>query len=566
MKRINIVLLAVVLTASLFVVIMCGGSSPSFVTGAFVEFTYPVPDGLITDPEEKEAMITAKIENLEATNEIYWGDLPGDNDSLTKGFQGIWGFIRTKYPAFKGILKTEDNPDGVDWDEVGENGYENVQYVENYGQFARILTRMGWVLKEGHTSISTKRMIGHTHQTPFRRIYPALTAGGYISKIGACVLVTEDEELVITELAGESNPYNFKPGDEIVGFNGVPWSEWLTRLIDSELPIYGSPASNEHAIRYNLLKGAMYNSNLFEKINIKRYGSDEVETMNIVYVPFKHTGYNPCAGYIGDVPGVERPKFSLFRGSEVATYGKTTIDGQKLGYMYITACPEGFDEFEDEYQWDPYETEWSKEFDKMIVELSEGTDGIIFDLRYNVGGRNETFYLGMSKLIDSDKDEDIFNMLVRNAQNTNMLALVPGATKEPPLKADPDTSYKKPVVVLTGPNCISACDFLMALFSKYPDQFRIIGKPHNGSFTGVRASNYDIGNGDVVHQYIPRQVGAYYTDQVPKDTNEVIDYDLLVRRSFTQEEVWQTKDSVANGEDLVRKRAVEIIKNGGWEK
>jgi hypothetical protein len=534
---------------------MCTGGGSSIVTGAFVEFTYPVPDGMITDPTEKEAMINAKIDNLEATNRIFWGDLPADPDTLTKGFQSIWGFIRTNYPAFKGLVKTEDNPNGLDWDKIGEDGYDEVQYVDNYGTFARLLTYMGWTLKEGHTSISTRRIDGANYRTPYRPNVPLFNTGKF-SRIGACYGITENEEMVVTHITSEKNPYNLKPGDEIVGFNGIPWKEWIPSLIDSEVPIYGSPASSDEAIHYNLLRSGMANVNLFEKINIKRYGKEDIETLDVVYMPFDLGDFDPCAEYIGDIPGVRRPKTSIFYGKgDVATYGKAKVEDLTIGYTYITECPSGFEEFENSI-WDPYKTQWSSEFNKMMIDLKEGTDGIIFDLRYNIGGRNETFYLGLAKLIDITVDKYVFTMLKRKTTNPNILALEPAGSVEAPLKAD-DQSYKKPIIILTGPDCISACDFLMAFFDLFPE-FTIIGKSNNGSFTGVSSSEYDVG-GDLVRQYIPSQAGAYFTDKKPEG-NEVIDYDLLIRRSFLDEEIWQTKESIATGVDRVRQRAIEIIR------
>lgn len=559
----NVILLVLFIVISVSAIMMCTGGGASFATGEFVPFEYPVPDGIITDEAEKEAMIQAKIENLEATNAIYWGELPANPDTLTQGFQSIWGFIRTYYPAFKGIVKTEDNPDGIDWDDYGDRGYENVQYIENYGDYARILTWMGWLLKEGHTSISTLRLRGGNGRTPFRENVPMFNTGK-ISRIGACYTVTENDELVIMQILNEDNPYDFKIGDEIVGFNGIPWEEWLEHLINSNLPIYGSPASSDEAIRHNLLRSGMANVNLFEKINIKRYGSDEVETLDVVYTPFDLGEYDPCSEYIGEVPGVKRPKTSIYYGlGDVATYGKIT--DENIGYMYITECPSGFDEFEDPALWDPYKTEWSREFNRIIVELMEDTDGLILDFRYNIGGRNETFYLGLSKLIDSSEDKYIFTMLARDSADPDILALEPAGTLESPLIAD-DKSYDKPIVVLTGPDCISACDFMMAFFDLYPEHFTIIGKGNNGSFTGVAADEYDLGE-DKVYQYIPRQAGAYFIeDEKDEDEDEdeksKKDYELLIRRNFVKEEnfIWQTKESIAKGEDRVRQKAIEIIK------
>jgi hypothetical protein len=554
MKIRNILPIILIFTASVVMLfVTCTGGEPAYVTGEFVPFEYPVPDGMITDEAEKEAMIKAKIENLQETNLVYWGKLPASNDTMTKGFQAIWSFIRTEFPGFIGLVKTENNPDGVDFDEYGRMGYQAIDEAESYGEYATILTKMGWILQEGHTSIETRRISGGNDLTPYRPNSPVLRAGFTISMIGACYTVTENEEMVITEIdPDEDNPYNFKKGDEIVGFNGIPWAEWLPHLMEADLPVVGSPASNEAAIWYKMLRLGMTNVNLFEKINIKRVDTGEIETMDIGFIPFSFTEYYPCPDYIGDVKGVSRPKVSVFYGiGDTITYG--VMEDENIGYMYITECPSGFREKEGTSVWDPYETEWSREFNRIVLELMKETDGIIIDLRYNVGGRNETFYLGLSKLIDNPEDKTVFTMLSRDYDNPDITALNEIGTAEAKLKGD-DTDYDKPVVILTGPDCISACDFLIAFFDLFPEEFTIIGKENNGSFTGVSGDTYDLGE-DTVSRYIPLQVGAY---KYGKD-----DFDILLRRAdFVDEFVWHTKESIINDIDNVRQRAIEIIKEG----
>ncbi len=574
----NIIAVSTLIIFALSFVIMCQ-TEPAYRTGEFVPFEYPVPDGMITDEAEKEAMIKAKIENLEATNKVYWGVLPADGDTLQKGFQSIWGFIRSNFPGFHGIIKSEQNPDGIDWDEIGENGYYDIEFMDNYGDFARLLTWMGYVLEEGHTNISTQRLSGGNGLTPFRANVPMISTNVY-SRIGACYTVTEDKKLVVKEIINpEENPYDLQIGDEIVGFNGIPWGEWLPYLLESNIPINGSPASSKGAIEYNLLRSGMTNVNLFEKINILRQENGEIETLPVEYIPFSWVDYHPCIEYVGKAPGVKTPEISIWVGKgDVMTSG--IMPDENIGYIYLTECPSGFDEFADPALWDPYKTEISEEFSSTISKMKD-TDGLIIDLRLNFGGRNEVFYKGLSKLIDTQEDIDVFSMLGKDTSNPHILALdMPLVPNESPLKVD-DEKYDKPIVVLTGPDCISACDFLIALFDKFPE-FTIIGNHNNGSFTGVAPREYDLGE-DVVHQYISSQVGAYVI-QEPEYNGPPLEkikemenspqkndflqkylfthYELLIRRSdFVDEFVWHTKDSIINGVDRVRQRAVEIIKD-----
>ena len=68
-----------------------------------VPFDYPVPDGLIEDPVEKEAMIDAKIAHLQEVNRLFWGDAPGTPEERQEVFDELWSRIDRRYPAFKGL-------------------------------------------------------------------------------------------------------------------------------------------------------------------------------------------------------------------------------------------------------------------------------------------------------------------------------------------------------------------------------------------------------------------------------------------------------------------------------
>jgi hypothetical protein len=299
----------------------------------------------------------------------------------------------------------------------------------------------------------------------------------------------------------------------------------------------------------------MTNVNLFEKINILRYDTGQVETMNIVHLPFKWGTNNPCTDYIGNVPGVKTPKvegFSNFK--DVLNTG--IIPNDNIGYLYLTACPPGFEDFENTALWDPYETAFSGEFNIKIIELLK-TNGIIMDLRYNTGGKADPLYKGLAKLVKNPKDFDIFTRVQRDSSDPNILALKEIIGQRSVFKGEnPDTYYEKPIIVLTGPDCISACDFLVATLAKFPETFTIIGWDNNGSFTGVSGETYKFGD-DTISRYIPLNAGAYYDEE----SVEKKEFELLLRRSdFVKTKIWLTKEDIAKGIDTVRTYAINLIK------
>ncbi len=573
MKIKNIILVSMLflIAASFLFVITCTGSA--YKTGAFVPFEYAVPDGLITDPAEKEAMIQAKISNLQETNKIFWGNLPADTDVLIKGFGSVYSFIRNNFAGFEGL--------DIDFDKIGEEGFERIEEgLDSYGEFAYMLTHMSYLLQEGHSYVSTKRLSGSNGMTPYRKNVPIIDTNK-ISRIGVCITVTQKDEIVVTKLINSSdNPYNFKPGDEIVGFNGVSWLEWYPRLLEAGIPINGSPAAGKNAIRFRMIESAATNAMTFEKINIKRYGKEEIETLPIVFKSFSIGDYDPCAEYFDNIPNIKAPKIiSLSNKPESMVHG--IIKDTNIGYIYAIECPSGFNEFNDIKLWNPLETEFSNKFSGAISQL-KNTDGIIFDLRLNYGGRPEVFYKGLAKLIKTEKPAPTFVMLPRDSKVADIYALEVPSVKKLEIDIPHDEeNYTNPIVVLSSPDCISAGDLLVALCARFPE-FKIIGLDNNASFAAVSPNKYDVGE-DEIFVYITSGAG-FYVKENPDYNGPTIDeirlmedfkqrsevsrvfikanYEPLLRRQdFVDEYVWFTKDDIAKGIDTVRERAIKLIQN-----
>ncbi len=524
----------------------------------YIPFEYPVPDGLIENPAEREKMINEKIKNLIATNDVFWGELPGDDDVLLKLFQDIWSYINSYFPGFKGL--------NVNWDKFGEENYIKIEEgLKSYGEFAYILTQMAYILEEGHSYVLPGRLLGKKRTLPNAYLYKAPVFNpSNLSKIAACYTVTEDEKLVISKVwDGSPNPYNFELGDEIVGFNGVPWSEWIKRLPEAGIPIEGSPAASKPSIRYNLLRSGMGNVNLFEKINIKKRATGEIVTLPIVYLdpsPSKDRNGDAavtCTELPYDTPGIDwkgqKPgNYKKYPASNpLLVYGKLT--DTNIGYIFLTQFPVGFDEFDDPRLWDPYETAFSKEFEKAILSLMD-SDGIILDLRLNYGGRNEVIYRGISHIIDSSKTVKIFKDARRDSQSTNRYDLKEDEEgNHTDLKPDKNNdSFKKPFIVMTGPDCISACDYAVAFFSKFPE-FTIIGRDPNGSFSGVAPiEKYQVED-DFVYRYISIMTSFFVEEP----------HNYLMRRAgFVDIPTWFKEEDVAKGVDSMRIEAIELIKKG----
>ncbi len=327
---------------------------------------YPVPDDMITDKIEKESMIKAKIKQLEAINSIYWGELPAEKERLIKVIQNILAYTDRTFPGFKGL--------GLDWSKFEKETLKKAKKIKNYGDFLSILTKITFNLKEGHSEAITHKLSGIIEdENPFELEYelfrenaPIFFTNIHLTRIGACYVITDKEELVITRTIDENNPYNFKQSDEIVGFNGIPWQEWYHHLLEANIPIYGSAGASEGAIKYNLLESGMVNVNLFEKINIKRYDTGKIETLKITFIEIPKKKYDyfdvysreyVCTDLISDIPNISYPhKVEVSNSNQEKTediketdfkdaISSGIIEGKNIGYIYLTKFPTNLEEF-----------------------------------------------------------------------------------------------------------------------------------------------------------------------------------------------------------------------------
>jgi len=520
-----------------------------------VPFDYRVPDGMIEDPAELEAMIEAKIAHLQEVNRLFWGDAPGTPEERQETFDALWSHIDRRYPAFKGLA--------LDWNAFHEEYYEKIGGVQSYGEFAHIITYMGYVLQDPHAATTPGRLVGKWWQirdleefmnlNVFLDQAPVFNTSA-LSRIGACTTVTSDEELVIlTVLDGSPNPYHLKVGDELVGFNGVPWAEWTPRLETAGIPMYGNfgaPGATDSARQYYLLRSGMANANLFEKINIQRVDTGEIETMDIVYLPMGELEAFPFCLDLMDTEGLVTVHATYqpdaFWGDPMFMYG--IIQDENIGYMVIRSTnPENADEFEDQ-------------FEEAVLSLMD-TDGIIIDLRENGGGTVPNFMTkGLAHLVKGSEERTIQADAVRDPDSDDRTRLVdadaPWNYVNSPVD-DPDLYYENPIIVLTGPSCVSGGDILVLWWSEFPE-FTFIGKDPNGAMTGGRGSGrpYWWQGGNEYVKIFEYWTAGYLVGEEPIAH-------LTRMTGLVDHEVWFTKEDVINGVDTVREYALQLIREAG---
>jgi hypothetical protein len=492
-------------------------------------------------------------------------------------FDYIWEQIDLSYPLFEGL--------GAGWDEIYHRYRDATAEIQSYGEYASIMTRMGYALEDAHAIILPDRLFGKKGSLETGLMFnitlpkaPVFILGP-ISKIGACLTVTTDEELVVYDVWENSpNPYNLKVGDEIIGFNGVSWEAWIPRLEGSNIPIVSQPAGAETARRYDQLRSAMGNAHLFEAINLRRVGSDEVETMKVV--PLDPNEWASCREPIarGGLVAVKDPDQPIvFEDNSAFLYG--IIAEENVGYVYIQYSLSGSSDLAS----DPKAQAMAEEFENTILALMD-TNGLIFDFREYIGGTSiEIFYPGLAHLLSGTQDRHIIDTAVRDPAGDDREQLIsttqawgemdcstitaedwfrklcenyPNAFGSGigPFPADnPDMHYDKPIIVLTGPACTSACDWFVQFLSTFP-KITILGRDPNGSLSavvdGFRETRFGSGP---EHLYMQIPKVAFYL------VNEGVGEHLSRKTGVVDEEIWFTKEDLVNGVDTVRAYALQRI-------
>jgi hypothetical protein len=316
----------------------------------------------------------------------------------------------------------------------------------------------------------------------------------------------------------------------------------------------------------------MQNAQLFEKINLRKVDTGELETFDVI--PASARSALSCSyrkSPDGWVSSADPNHPVSMEDDDVFVYG--ILQDENIGYMVLKkfVFPEGFE----------------SEFERAVYDLMN-TDGLIIDLRGNPGGDfHLSDFSAIAHLVRGTEDRYFHPRAAQSSSSDDRSTLVDvrerwGEDCQDVISADrydeaglcerlrgigyldrwpsrlraddPDEFYTKPISVLVGPDCKSACDYLVHLLSQFPEM-TIIGRNPNGSATSpVRwGHTYDYPElGESVLMWFPA-VAAY-------DVNEP-SIDHLCRRSIVDHEVWLTKEDVKVGIDTVLEYAIQFIRD-----
>ncbi len=429
-------------------------------------------------------------------------------------FNAFWNTVDQDFACFQDL--------DVNWDSLGTVYQTEIASGVSRGRFAAIMNHLSLALRESHTCCEDKTVNLYTSLDPG---VPLLVVGGrgQNNHFGACLTPLSDGSLLVYKSI-PGHPLGLVRGDVVLGYDGVPWKVLYEQLIEAQLPITGDWwGCSESAYEHSWLMSAGMNWHLFDTIDIVRYATGDT----------LHLSTAPLAGLTTDIFGSEQmdiagvPKPDPLAGDYVS-WG--IVSGTQIGYIYVMG--------------------WSGnagvEFQEAVGDLmfNHTTSGLIIDFRMNYGGNMFLSNPGLELLFNTTVPTVCF---ARRSDPYDHLAM----TKCPDpsfyyIEGDPSTYYDRPIAVLTGPGAVSSGD-QVALRMKFHPQAKIFGKSTSAAFNGP--TFLDLGDSDWRSVYAAADA---YLLSAP--------YHYLTHDEFVvDDEVWLTRDDVAQGIDTVVEAAIDWI-------
>ena len=425
-------------------------------------------------------------------------------------FDTYASYVRAKCPTF--VYSR------LNWDSVATYWRSKITDSTSRGAFNAIIMKLSYALNDLHAWAADNVVVSSplTPSTP----YVSLPWDNHdVRYFGAALTLLPDSSLLVYKVV-PNHPLGLQPGDRVLGYEGIPWHRLANELIEgdvaTELLIGGAPSSEF----YHRMVWAGMCWHLFDTIDVVRYGTGQVLHLSTLPLaslastaPLLQTDQLP-------VPGVTMPSDNLVA-SDVSS---GIVSGTNIGYIYVY------------HHRDP---KISVQFEAAVHAL-ENTDGLIIDLRTDLGGKYGP-ERGIARLVDFG-DSTLVSM--RRSTASDLLTNVPATTLDFTIPMDVGTAYHRPIAVLIGPNCVSYGD-ASAWELTYVPNVRFFGRSTMGAFSGRYWSD-----GPSIAGYYLNSPDIVIVDHRSPGSQ------LWAREFPVDEEVWLTADEVAKGEDGVFKRAL----------
>jgi hypothetical protein len=445
-----------------------------------------------------------------------WGDGLPTSEKL-QIFDTFWNTIDNDFACFQDL--------DVNWDSLGTIYRSEVENDVSRGRFAAIMNHLTLALKESHTNIVDKVVDWDTLAPGV----PLLVIGGWCfnDHFGAGLTPLPDSSLLVYQTVPD-HPLGLIPGDIVLGYDGVPWKIIYPELLKAQLPIsnWYVWGCSESAFTHSWLISAGMNWHLFDTLDVVKYSNGD--TVHLSTIPLIDQNMNLFSTEQMDIPGVPKPDYFE---EKLFTFG--IIDGTNIGYIYAWGL-----------MWNA-EQEFFDAVNTLMFDYQ--TNGLIIDYRMNFGGNLFLDNPGLSLLFNTT--DSTIGWASRSDPDDHLAMFSdPSSISIMMIRGDPETYYDKPIALLTGPGSVSGGD-QNALRLKFHPMVRVFGKSTAAAFNGPIDLNLE--NTDWYCRYA--ESDAYLASNP---------YHYLTHDEFpVDEEVWLTRDDVAQGYDTVVKAAVNWIQN-----
>ncbi len=448
-----------------------------------------------------------------------WGGGPPRSEQIGI-WSEFWQTIDENFACFHGL-----DPDV--WTNI-YNAYDaEINDSVSLGRFTAILMYACMALEESHTKIYNPEVTN----TPLEPGVPLMVLAfwGDHWHFGAGLTPLPDSSLLVYKTLPD-HPLDLEPGDIVLGYDGIPWKNLVQELISYELPIVGRWGSNQSSVAHCRLISAGQNWHLFDTIDIRRYGTEEVEHLpTSLMIGQSETVW---ATEQMDIPGVSFPDY---QSGQLVSWG--IMEGTSIGYIYAWGW------FNDAG------SEWTDALSEIMG--AHQTTGLIIDFRLNWGGNMWLAYTGLEMLFNETVETIGFAGRCFPEDHFEMCS-----TADPsdiPISGNPGSYYDKPIAVLVGPGAVSSGDQIALAMSFHP-MAKMFGKPTTSAFNSPVALSL---HPDFPGRFAPTDA---YLGEDPNNS--------LTHKEFPDpsdfpgiefEEVWLDRDGVAEGRDGVVEAAMAWI-------
>ena len=455
-------------------------------------------------------------------------------------FDAFWNKVHLTWGGFPNLI--------INWDSLKNHYRPIVEAGVSRGRFYGILSKIKLALNEGHvwvkdfgidSTMGFYTITGDEYPNYFSFHYlpgiPLLNLFStfFRTNFGAGVTALPDGSALVYSVM-PNHPLNLQPGDIILGYDGIPWLQNLSELFEAELPtlVSGSAfASSTESLVHNSVTCAGMNWGLFDTIDVVKYAVNDTlhyptSLLESITQPYF------IASEQMPINGVPFPDLSA---NKLVSWG--VVDGTNIGYIYV-------------WDWTGVPTGQTKIlFGQAVDELMHinNVDGLILDFRTNIGGWPSYANDGFKYLFNIDPTSN-YSRAIRVSGNDHFLFTIMAPDPLEPFTPNSEI-FDHPIAVLTGPRCMSAGD-INAFRMRFHPMARFFGKKTACAYTDYNTNNlfdysyyrYRVDNGSVYSNY----------------NNE----GYLTHNGFpVDEEVWLTRDGVADGQDDVVNRALEWMNN-----